>query len=714
MTERFTLLSELGRGGMGVVWKARDEETGQIVALKLLREAYAEDPEYLARFERELELARRIDSVHVVKVLGYGVREKVPYLALEYVDGPSLHAALVAHGPYSWPETRALLIQMTQGLADANAAGVIHRDVKPSNVLIGPDGVAKLTDFGIARGLDLTRMTATSTLLGTPAYMAPEGPKDARSDLYSLGIIGYELLTGAVPFKGTSYQEVVVDHIRTPPDLSKLPPEARDVVGWLLEKDPAVRPQRASALLPALYGATAAPAPSTVVAQPDAQAPDAWTQTAPTGVIPAQSGVIEQRSVGPIGDRQPPYPPPPGYRGLPPALSTPPTAARRNPASFGQWLTAAGLVVCLVLAVAVQSGLSGLLSHSTSSTSIPQPTVGQPQTPIVRLFSTTGSMTTARSRHSATLLSDGRVLIAGGVSNSGVTDSTSLQSAELYDPKTGKFVLTHSMHTGRAGHTATLLSDGRVLVAGGSDNSAEVYDPRSGTFTRTGSMGAARENQTATVLSDGRVLVVGGFSGNTALASSELYDPKTGTFSPTGSMAAARSDQTATLLSDGRVLVVGGLSGRYVGSALASAELYDPKTGTFSSTGSMATARYFHTATLLSDGRVLIVGGENGSSIIAAAELYDPKTGRFSPTGPTTTPRGKHTATLLSDGRVLIVGGYASTDLYDPESGTFSAAAPMATALVYHTATLLSDGRVLIVGGYVDYHCLASAELYTP
>jgi serine/threonine-protein kinase len=259
MTERFTLLTELGRGGMGVVWKARDEETGQIVALKLLRETYAEDPDYLARFERELELAKRIDSINVVKVLGFGVRQKVPYLALEYIDGPSLHDALVAHGPYSWPEARALLVQIAQGLADANAAGVIHRDVKPSNVLIGPDGTAKLTDFGIARGLDLTRMTATSTLLGTPAYLAPEGPKDARSDLYSLGIIGYELLSGAVPFKGTSYQEVIIEHIRTAPDLVKLPPEARPIIGWLLAKDPAERPQRASALLPVLWGGSHVP-----------------------------------------------------------------------------------------------------------------------------------------------------------------------------------------------------------------------------------------------------------------------------------------------------------------------------------------------------------------------------------------------------------------------------------------------------------------------
>ena len=283
MAERFKLLTEIGRGGMGVVWKARDEETGQIVALKLLRESYAEDPEYLARFERELELAKRIDSIHVVKVVGFGVRKRVPYLALEYIDGPSLHQALSSHGPYSWPDTRAMLIQLAQGLADANAAGVIHRDVKPSNVLIGPDGVAKLTDFGIARGLDTTRLTATSAMLGTPAYMAPEGPKDQRSDLYALGIIGYELLTGAAPFAGSTYQEMIVRHIRETPDLAKLPPDARNVVGWLLAKDPASRPQRASALLPVLYGAAQAPSPQelqrTVVAH-DSMAP---TIVAPGG-----------------------------------------------------------------------------------------------------------------------------------------------------------------------------------------------------------------------------------------------------------------------------------------------------------------------------------------------------------------------------------------------------------------------------------------------
>jgi hypothetical protein len=259
MTDRYLLLSEIGRGAMGVVWKARDDETGEIVALKLLREIYSEDAGYRKRFERELALARRIDSINVVKMLGFGDRDGRPYLVLEYVEGRSLNEVLIQHGAYDWPEAQALLAQLAQGLADANAAGVIHRDIKPSNVLLATDGTAKLTDFGIARGLDLTRMTATSTIMGTPAYLAPEGPKDARSDLYSLGIIGYELLTGELPFRGTTYQEIIVAHIREAPDLARLPEEARPLIGWLLAKNPADRPQRASALLPVLYGAAKAP-----------------------------------------------------------------------------------------------------------------------------------------------------------------------------------------------------------------------------------------------------------------------------------------------------------------------------------------------------------------------------------------------------------------------------------------------------------------------
>ena len=237
MTERFELLSQLGKGGMGVVWKARDTETGEIVALKLLHNIYADEPDYVARFEREVEVARRIHSPHVVEVRGFGVREGVPYMAMEYVEGPSLRELLKARGPFTWEDARPILADVSEGLRAAHAAGVIHRDVKPSNILIAPDGRAKLADFGIARAMDMTRLTGSLTTLGTPAYMAPDDVVDERSDYYSLGCVAYEMLTGAPPFEGESMREVWLKHERTAPNLERVPKEARAAVAGLLEKD---------------------------------------------------------------------------------------------------------------------------------------------------------------------------------------------------------------------------------------------------------------------------------------------------------------------------------------------------------------------------------------------------------------------------------------------------------------------------------------------
>ena len=372
-------------------------------------------------------------------------------------------------------------------------------------------------------------------------------------------------------------------------------------------------------------------------------------------------------------------------------------------------------------------------------------------------WNTTGSMAAARMDHTATLLPEGKVLVAGGGRNP--AESPAMTSAELYDPSTGSWTATGSMGTPHRGHTATLLPDGRVLVAGGYPSSvsftfpsppmasAELYDPSSGSWTATGDMGTPRSGHAATLLPDGRVLVTGGgysirseqdVSGGSA-TTAEAYDPRTGSWTAVGTTT--WDANAALLLPDGRVLLPGSGDVAY---------LFDPGTGTAPTsasstpkpsrppwvaptpspapsgppgsgwilTGNMVVARAQQTATVLHDGRVLVVGGAETS----AAELYDPATRTWAATGSMSTPRTGHTATLLPDGRVLVAGGYtandnfASAELYDPASGTWTATGSMLEGRRYHTATLLPDGRVLVAGGAggTNLNDLASAELYDP
>jgi len=337
------------------------------------------------------------------------------------------------------------------------------------------------------------------------------------------------------------------------------------------------------------------------------------------------------------------------------------------------------------------------------------------------------SMTSGRAGHTATRLSDGKVLISGGFSISG----TSISTAEIYDPVTKSFSVTAgNMVNERAFHTATLLPDGTVLITGGMisgvtyNKTAEIYDPATKTFSlSTGMMAAPRCWHSATLLSDGTVMITGGYNGNLYNSFSEIYDPATKTFSVTTNMATARASHTATLLVDGTVLIVGGENGAYIKTA----EIYDPVAKTFSTTtGSMATTRVYHTATLLPDGTVLIAGGRSSAGAKNDAEIYDPATKVFSSaSGNMTVARAYHNATLLANGTILITGGsplpgiHTSTEIYDPITMIFSSNGSMITPRYEHQTTILIDNTVLITGGVSSYtmtteYANASSEIYNP
>ncbi|MEO7455109.1 MAG: kelch repeat-containing protein [Gemmatimonadaceae bacterium] len=328
-------------------------------------------------------------------------------------------------------------------------------------------------------------------------------------------------------------------------------------------------------------------------------------------------------------------------------------------------------------------------------------------------------MHTGRAMHTATRLRDGRVLIVGGGS-----PATGVASAELFDPVTRTFKVL-PVSAGRLGHTATLLPDGTVLVVGGgygaaqTTRTAEIFDPATSAFRVTGAPVVPRTDHAAVLLKNGKVLLAGGDVsgvGATPTERAELYDPASGRFTSTGSMRTARRPYGVTVTADGMVLVAGGTStGKRI---IGDAELYDPSTGTFSAIAGLHHAREKHTAALLRDGRVLIAGGSDGQEakdLLASSEIFDPRTGQFT-AGPTlTVARHKIVSAAMTNGSVLVAGGSELAEIYDAATGRFQRISGAGdTERLYPAVVSLGDGSVMISGGYTRGGAQASTWIFRP
>jgi eukaryotic-like serine/threonine-protein kinase len=296
---RYRLGSLLGVGGMARVYVASDRVLERQVAVKVLSPPYAQDPVFVERFRREARAAARLSHPNIVAVFDSGSDADQPYLVMEYVAGQSLAELLARQGRLAPGRAAELAVEVCAALAAAHAQGLVHRDVKPANVLVGPDGQVKVTDFGIVKASAATAtLTGTGTVLGTAAYLSPEqaqgGPVDARSDLYGLGCVLYELVCGSPPFgSGADRSPVAVAtrHVREPPEPPSLrnpqvDPALDQVVLTALAKDPAQRYQSATDMQEALQGVLAGDATPALPTEP-LPAPLGRTGTTPTATGPA-------------------------------------------------------------------------------------------------------------------------------------------------------------------------------------------------------------------------------------------------------------------------------------------------------------------------------------------------------------------------------------------------------------------------------------------
>ncbi len=394
LSSRYRLGRRIAVGGMGEVWAADDLRLARIVAVKILRAELTGDPEFVDRFRTEARITASLNHPGVAAVYDYGEAPGgTAYLVMELVAGEALSAVLARAGRLSAPRTLDVLHQTGRALHEAHRRSLVHRDIKPGNLLITPDGQVKVTDFGIAKVAHQIPVTRTGLVMGTAQYISPEQASGQEavpaSDIYSLGVVAYECLTGGLPFPHESAVATALAHVRDAPLPlpAEVPPAVSGLVMRMLIKDPAGRYVNGAALVRAVDGVRSGPgqahrAPSrTGASRPTRVAPVATVPRAAARVIPASAGVVRTRSA-PV----PRHPAPPAGQLSGPIRQAPPAAVGGQgghpPPVYRRQTRRLGLSVFLAVTVLVLAALALLLIDQLAGRAFgatglsPQPTGG--------------------------------------------------------------------------------------------------------------------------------------------------------------------------------------------------------------------------------------------------------------------------------------------------------------------------------------------------